>query len=85
MSKNKNQGKHMDIVIAIISIDWYKLMNYKERVENEKKINCYFFPSLASVGRERQRNKWSNFTFGKALQGEGIEQSTLKNVSYDTE
>lgn len=38
MSKNKNQGKHMDIVIAIISIDWYKLMNYKERVENEKKL-----------------------------------------------
>lgn len=28
----------MDIVIAIISIDWYKLMNYKERVENEKKL-----------------------------------------------
>lgn len=50
-----------------------------------KKINCYFFPSLASVGRERQRNTWSNFTFGKPLQGKGIEQCTLKNVSYDTE
>lgn len=31
-----------------------------------------------SVGRERERNKWSDITFGKPLQGEGIEQCTLK-------
>lgn len=36
MSKNENQGKHMDIVIAVILIDWYKLMKCKERVGNEK-------------------------------------------------
>lgn len=44
-----------------------------------KKINGNFFLYSASVGRERQRNKWSNFTFGKPLQGEGIEQRTFTN------
>ena len=50
-----------------------------------KMINYIFFFNLASVGRERQRNKWSNLTFGKPLPGAGIEQCTLKYVLYDTE
>lgn len=43
-----------------------------------KKLITIFFLYSASIGRERQRNKWSNFTFGKPLQGEGIEQCSLK-------
>lgn len=47
-----------------------------------KKLITVFFLYSASIGRERQRNKWSNFTFGRPLQGEGIEPCSLKNVLY---
>lgn len=40
------------------------------------KNNDNFFLSSASVGREGRKDKWSNFIFGKPLQGEGIEQCT---------
>ena len=42
---------------------------HKEK--DNKNINDNFFYS-ATIGRERQRNKWSGFTFGKSLEGEGI-------------